>query len=376
MTDALASPHWFLEIAGRSADSRWQVPLATFPFRIGRLQGLELTLDSRSISKIHAEITQDGEALRLRDLESTNGTFLNGRRLVGEAAIASGDVVHLADIEVRLGRGPISGGTTQLVDMAVSTKVAEATRAIPELLASGAVQPVYQPIVSLDGGAIFGFEALGRGLHPDLPTSPVELFEVARTMGQAAQLSRLLRARGAEGAGVLPHSLRLFLNSSLEELGDPELLRSIQTIRALYPEARLVLEIHERSVTRGEAIGDLRRALAELTVEIAYDDFGAGESRLVELAEIPPDHLKFDRSWLHGRGKKRASGGASGRLQLLASLIRIATDLGCTTIAEGVETAAEHEICRQVGFSHAQGFWFGRPLPFHELPRAGEVAAG
>jgi EAL domain-containing protein (putative c-di-GMP-specific phosphodiesterase class I) len=55
-----------------------------------------------------------------------------------------------------------------------------------------------------------------------------------------------------------------------------------------------VLEIHESAVTDGKAMGRLRERLGELGIKLAYDDFGAGQSRLMELVEVPPEYLKLD----------------------------------------------------------------------------------
>ena len=73
------------------------------PFRIGRSLGLELTLPSQSVSKRHAEFQDEKDMLRLRDLESTNGTFVNRKR-VSEALVREGDIIHFAGFEFRLAR--------------------------------------------------------------------------------------------------------------------------------------------------------------------------------------------------------------------------------------------------------------------------------
>ena len=100
-------------------------------------------------------------------------------------------------------------------------------------------------------------------------------------------------------------------------------------------------------------------------MRLAYDDFGAGRARLRELAEAPPHYLKFDRSLI--RGLDRAS---QSRRSLVRSLVSLAGDLEIETVAEGLETEAEAEICQELGFDFGQGLLFGAPL---EAP---EVAPG
>jgi EAL domain-containing protein (putative c-di-GMP-specific phosphodiesterase class I) len=100
----------------------------------------------------------------------------------------------------------------------------------------------------------------------------------------------------------------------------------------------------------------LQAALQELNIGLAYDDFGAGQARLVELAEVPPDYLKFDICLI--RDIHRAT---ADRQRMLKSLVDMVTDLGIAALAEGVETADEHEACQQLGFSLGQGFYYGKP---------------
>jgi EAL domain-containing protein (putative c-di-GMP-specific phosphodiesterase class I) len=99
-----------------------------------------------------------------------------------------------------------------------------------------------------------------------------------------------------------------------------------------------------------------------MNVRLAYDDFGAGQARLLELAEAPPHYLKFDRRFVMGIDQAPAS-----RRRLVASLVAAARELLVKTVAEGVETAAEAEVCRDLGFTLAQGYHFGRPASVDTL---------
>jgi EAL domain-containing protein (putative c-di-GMP-specific phosphodiesterase class I) len=111
-----------------------------------------------------------------------------------------------------------------------------------------------------------------------------------------------------------------------------------------------------------ESVDRLRVELSRAGVGIAYDDFGAGQARLLELAEVPPHYLKFDMSLVRGIDTAPAS-----RQSLLTSLVSVARDLLVYTVAEGVETAGEADVCMRIGFTHAQGFFFGRPRPIEEV---------
>jgi EAL domain-containing protein (putative c-di-GMP-specific phosphodiesterase class I) len=98
--------------------------------------------------------------------------------------------------------------------------------------------------------------------------------------------------------------------------------------------------------------------LEALDIRLAYDDFGAGQARLLELAEVPPDYLKFDMDLTRGIAVSTFA-----KQHMLGSLAQVANDLGVATVVEGVETAEERDACLQLGFELGQGFLFGRPSP-------------
>ncbi len=203
---------------------------------------------------------------------------------------------------------------------------------------------------------------LGRGGLPRLPQSPRELFEIAATLGEEERLSRLFRNANASWLRDLEGDPVLFLNTHPAELQKPGLVDSMRELRQAEPRTRLALEIHEQAVTEPRAIRDLRQNLGELRIELAYDDFGAGQLRLNELVEVPPDYLKFDESLLRGIESAPAA-----KHRLLEALLKMAREVGIRTIAEGIETGPEAACCRQLGFDLAQGFFFGPPVPADRL---------
>ena len=89
---------------------------------------------------------------------------------------------------------------------------------------------------------------------------------------------------------------------------------------------------------------------------LAYDDFGAGQARLLELVDASPDYLKFDIALIRNIDKASAT-----KLQLLQALHDLADDLEIITLAEGVSRAGEARVCRAVGFDLVQGFFYHRP---------------
>jgi EAL domain-containing protein (putative c-di-GMP-specific phosphodiesterase class I) len=359
---------WFLETLAEGGQLR-RLPIDVLPFRIGRRQGLELVLPASSVSKTHAEIYARGPGLRVRDLGSTNGTFLN-RNSVEDAALDEGDVLHFADFEFRLGRAERSEPapaseeptTAALRKAELPHRLAAGTRELRELLRDGLVGAVYQPIVQLSRGSVAAYEALGRGRHPDLPEGPLELFRIAESIGEEAELSRLFRRRAVELVAAHKDAPPLFLNTHPVEFAHPGLLESLEELRSLAPRLDLTLEIHESVLTRPAALAELRALLLERNIALAYDDFGAGQARLLELAEAPPHYLKFDRSFILGLDQAPHS-----KRRLLQSLVGLARDLLVKTVAEGIETIAELHACTALGFTHVQGYQLGRPRPVDEI---------
>src|SRR4030095_8836893 len=116
-----------------------------------------------------------------------------------------------------------------------------------------------------------------------------------------------------------------------------------------FPNQRLTLEIHESAVADGPRMAEIRTALTKLNIGLAYDDFGAGQARLNELVESPPDYLKFDMSLI-----RDIHAASPQRQQLLASLVQMVRKLGIVSLAEGIESQPEAETCVQMGFDLAQ----------------------
>ena len=363
MSDGPETWAWYLERYAGETGALLRTEIEEFPFVIGRAPGLGLTLASPEVSQRHAEIVRAGDGgLAVRDLGSTNGTFLNRRPLAGSAPLAPGDVLYVADLELhvvreRRTRPPVPRGTIRIDDLDLPRRFAGFRDEVRGLIEAQAVAVRFEPIVRLADGAVTAWEALARGTSAELPPEPVRLFAAAEEAGLAAELSRLCRTLAVAAAGgELAAGAALFLNCHPAEMADPEaLVASMAELRAAAGDRPLVLEIHETAVTDPGAMAALKGRLGALHVGLAYDDFGAGQARLLELAEAPPDHLKFDRLLVTGLDRAPVS-----RRRLLETLVALARDLGIATVAEGVETAGELEACRAAGFTAAQGHYLFR----------------
>jgi len=359
---------WLLESVAEREGKVRRMRIEPVPFRIGRLPGLELVLPSEAVSKQHAEIYERDGRLRIRDLDSTNGTFVN-HEPIKDIALGTGDVLHFVDFEFRIARQEAvapellaEGERTVMVDRAAIHKRFHQGQELKELLQQGAVTMAFQPILDLPTKMVVAYEALGRGRFPGLPESPMELFRVAESVGEEVALSQLFRRKAVDLVRERSEFPTLFLNTHPAELEQAGLVESLEELRSLAPHLDLTVEIHESTLALPDFIGQLRTQLLEINVGLAYDDFGAGQARLFELAEAPPQFLKFDRRFVSG-----VDHAATSRRRLLASLVAAARELLVKTVAEGVETAGEAQVCAEVGFTHGQGYFYGRPTLVENL---------
>ncbi len=350
---SLTVRQWMLEGRPHENASVQRVALAQQPFTVGRNSENCLSLANSTVSGYHAELILVDQDIFVRDLDSTNGTLLNGRPLQGIAGLCDGDILHFGNAMYTLRRQSDDETTAT-----VPTDTAEDALGqiqFDKLINNPAVRPDFQPIVRLDNSALVAYEALSRSQLIGLET-PAKMFRVAAQRASTSQLSEVCRYEALRVASLLGYDRRYYLNTHPSEMNSPELIVSLERLRDHFPKLRIVLEVHESGVTSTEYLRSLRQALTELDMQLAYDDFGSGQARLMELAEVPPDVLKFDIKIV--RGLPLASTQSRATVE---ALVRIARDLGVVALAEGVETEAEADVCRELGFELAQGFLFGRP---------------
>ncbi|AKS41758.1 EAL domain-containing protein [Wenzhouxiangella marina] len=358
------SERFYLESSRGQSHLPRRLNLDAFPATVGRHPDCNAQLNVDRISRLHARFELQDGALWVEDLGSTNGTFVNHQRIAERTALKVGDVVHLADHEFRLMREEGMGGPR---GSAASTETVVGMSALPsefplqmaaffDLLEHGKVEAFYQDICHADG-TIYGHELLGRSLHEELTEGPGQLFALAAALNAEVKLSRLLRRRSFEAAARAGLKRPLFFNNHPAECEDFDaLLAELARLHNDFPSLRLVFEVHEAAVTDRDTMSDVRRELDRMGIELAYDDFGAGQARLLELVEVPPDYLKFDISLVRGLEDRE-----SAKYRLLKTLNELIVDMGIKTLAEGIETEETAALCREIGIDFLQGFLYSRP---------------
>jgi diguanylate cyclase (GGDEF)-like protein/PAS domain S-box-containing protein len=229
----------------------------------------------------------------------------------------------------------------------------------------------FQPSVELRSGRIIAVEALLRWRHPERgELMPDEFIPLAESLGLIRRIDAwTLRAVCAQirqwDQDKLP-PIRVALNASAATFGHPGFIDSVKQalqISQISPK-RLLFEITESAILRlGEATEQTMHALHALGISIAIDDFGTGYSSLAYLKMSGIDFLKVDRSFITDLPD------SSNDVAIVEAMLAIAKSLGMCTIAEGIETAAQHEFLLQAGCIEGQGYYYARALPPAEIER-------
>ena len=219
----------------------------------------------------------------------------------------------------------------------------------------------YQPVVSAEGGAVEGFEALIRWTHPELGNvSPARFIPVAEDARLIAPIGEWVLRSACEEAMKWPETVRIAVNVSAEQLTDANFVTAVVSALAhsRLPAHRLELEVTE-SVFMREGTGAIAvlEQLLKLGIRLALDDFGTGYSSLGYLSKTKFSTIKIDRSFVQAASKN-----VPEALAIIRAVVALADSLGMATTAEGVETDAEYQLVRRLGCRKVQGYLFGRPM--------------
>jgi diguanylate cyclase (GGDEF)-like protein/PAS domain S-box-containing protein len=325
------------------------------------------------------EISKPGDALEIanRITEALRPPILiDDRELVVSASIGialsrSGDrpdgLIRSADLAMY--RAKISGkAQAQLFDATMETTTRRRLHIESDLrraLDRGEFAVHYQPIVDLASGRWIGLEALLRWQHPGegiiLPGEFIPLAEelgLIVPMGQWAIEQATLEVRDWRDANGLP--LSLSVNLSPRQFRHPGLIADIERALATagMDASRLILEITESALMDDtELAADQVRALADLGISIAIDDYGTGYSSLGYLRRFPVDVLKIDRSFVSGLPDDEQD------IAIVRNVLALAADLGLGVTAEGIETEAQRIRLLDLGCQLGQGYLFAKPMP-------------
>lgn len=363
MPEAAVAPSW-LECDPPGGPTQ-KTPLLSFPFTIGRNDTADLHIDSSQVSREHVVITRQGRKFRVRDLGSTNGTFLNGQK-IEEAMLCDGDLLVVADVEFTFfcgaagARRQTATSVIESSDDALATGAAWnmilAVRRAHEMVTHRSLRVLYQPLVQLADGEVVGYEALAT-VGTDEALARCETLVPAAECRAAGRVRQLFRRLAVErAADNLPAGGHLLLAITAAESAEPALVGHLCQLRNYVGNSRqLVVQLPDGAVRSTADFRALLGCLRDVQIQVAYDGYASGKARITEHKEVAPDFLKLAPSMF-----KSVRRGADRQRQVQL-IVRASQDLGASVIATGIDSEDDLEVCRDLGCTLAQGSLIGKP---------------
>jgi len=265
------------------------------------------------------------------------------------------------------------GGTWEVFDRATGLTTSARLDVENELrraIESGELRVFYQPQIELATGVLAGFEALVRWQHPERGLiGPGEFIPVAEETGLIVALGTHVTTQAARQLAEWRamsgrEDIHMAVNLSPRQFAQADLPGIVEQVvaNAGIDAACLCFEVTESTLMQHEHATGPLRALNDLGVQIAIDDFGVGFSSLGRLKRfLPAAYLKIDRSFVESITTDATDG------SIVATIILLGQSLGMRVIAEGIETKSQARLLRGLGCDIGQGFHFGAPQPPEEL---------
>ena len=242
---------------------------------------------------------------------------------------------------------------------------------ITNILLQRSLTALFQPIIDLHRGNVFGHEALTRGpVETDLH-SPIALLNEAHIVGLLPETELLCREIALTEYALAKNPKKLFINISpfCLQLNNTQFEFQVKHVEQLgLKPTDIVIEITEgSSITDFGLLKECVNKYREMGFAFALDDLGEGFSSLRLWSEIAPDYVKIDKHFIHNIHNDAV------KLEFVRAIQKIASESGCLTIAEGVETSDELAVVKDLKINYAQGYLFGRPLPQFQKSLPNEV---
>ncbi|MBA2876619.1 putative bifunctional diguanylate cyclase/phosphodiesterase [Thermaerobacillus caldiproteolyticus] len=231
-------------------------------------------------------------------------------------------------------------------------------------LEDGEFELYYQPQIRLDTGTVTGMEALIRWNHPEKGLiAPDTFIPVAEQTGFIIPINEWVIRTACQQTKLLLDEypfLSVSVNLSPYEFESRRFVHKLVKIleETGLPPYCLDLEITERMAMDTEKAIAILHRLKSVGVMISMDDFGTGYSSLSYLKHLPIDRLKIDRSFVRNIQEEEA---------ILPAIISLGHNIGMKVLAEGVETGQEVAYLKEKRCDEAQGYYYAKPLPFHEF---------
>ena len=239
-----------------------------------------------------------------------------------------------------------------------------------EAAARGRFELVYQPKVDVETRSLVGVEALMRWRDPERPgclVSAAEFIPMLEETGMIREIGRWAlheaarQHRAWRDAGLA--APRIAVNIAAAQLREPDFVSDLRSLLARMPgEPGIEIEVTESGFLDDVAGAvAILKAVRDLGIEIALDDFGARCSSLSYLFQLPVTTLKIDRSFVEGVAD------SADKLSIVSTIVTLSKELRLKVVAEGVETEPQARLLRLLRCDQMQGFLISKPLAPAEL---------
>ncbi|MDZ7603053.1 MAG: EAL domain-containing protein [Hoeflea sp.] len=322
------------------------------------------------------DIARQAEQLRqvLSQTYALEGSLLQVGVSVGIAVSVPGHDANslLIDADIALSQAKASGkGRIMRFDPAmrdIFLRRASIQAELADAIENDQIIPHYQIKMDVLSGRVCGVEALARWTHPTLGNVPPgEFTKIAEEAGLIVGLGRKILERACRDGLHLAADIGVAVNLSANQFIREDILATVREILDVtgFPANRLTLEVTETlMISEADRAVEILSRFREMGISIALDDFGTGYSALSYLRQFPWDELKIDRAFvMEMETDERACA-------IVGSITEMAHRLGISVTAEGAETRGQIEALRDIGCETIQGYHFGRPVSFEELPLA------
>lgn len=244
---------------------------------------------------------------------------------------------------------------------------------LKRILEGGYIKSVYQPIVSLTDGQIFGYEALSRISNDEIEMNIEEMFRIADRMNKSWELETLCRTKALESSAHMDIKKKLFLNVNSNIIHDPEFQEGFTKNRLNaygLDSDNVIFEITERvAVIDNNAFLTSINHYKSQNYGIAIDDVGAGYSGLNTLTNVKPNLLKLDMNLVRDIDTDEI------KFALCKAMVDFGKNAGIQLIAEGIETEDELKTLIKLGVDFGQGYFLGIPKESFDDISAERIAA-
>jgi diguanylate cyclase (GGDEF)-like protein len=232
-------------------------------------------------------------------------------------------------------------------------------------LVNGEFELYYQPLVNLKTQKISGFEALIRWNHPERGLfSPLDFIPLAEETALIVPIGEWVLRQACGEAMRWPNQISIAVNLSPVQFKTRDLLQTVKSAlkHSGLPAKRLDLEITESVLlVDDKSTLETLHQLHNLGVRISMDDFGTGYSSLSYLRSFPFDKIKIDQSFVRDLASNPDS------KAIIRAVMGLGNSLRMATTAEGIETQEELDYLTREGCTEAQGYFFSKPRPAHEV---------